>query len=46
MRAVSTPWQGATRRIGYSTWEGTVLIHTACPDITMVIGWLGLGLPQ
>ena len=30
---VSTPWQGATRRIGYSPWECRVLIHTVCPDL-------------
>ena len=39
MRAVSTPWQGATRRIGYSPLECRVLIHTASPDI-MNGNWL------
>ena len=35
MRAVSTPWRGATRRIGNSLLGVKCLLHTVCPDITL-----------
>ena len=39
MRAVNTPWRGATRRIGNSLLGAKCLLHTVCLDI-MVGNWL------